>query len=121
MPGARLNTTTIMMQKPANRCSQKLEQRKAQLSQNGKAGNLMATRKKNAASSPHRDAASNPTMTISPRLGGLNVNQACFVYQSALIGVKLAHFSGKSSSAKIAVTGQTGTQAPQSMHSTGLM
>src|SRR5271167_1301987 len=29
------------------------------------------------------------------------------------------HFSGKSSSAKIADTGQTGTQAPQSMHSTG--
>jgi hypothetical protein len=43
------------------------------------------------------------------------------VYQSALIGVKLAHFSGKSSKAKIAVTGQTGTQAPQSMQSTGLM
>jgi hypothetical protein len=43
------------------------------------------------------------------------------VYQSALIGVKLAHFSGKSSSAKIAVTGHTGTHAPQSIHSTGLM
>ena len=49
------------------------------------------------------------------------LNQACFVYQSALIGVKCAHFSGKSSRAKIAVTGQTGTHAPQSMHSTGLM
>src|ERR1700730_12633065 len=48
-------------------------------------------------------------------------DQPCLVYQSALIGVKLAHFSGKSSNAKIAVTGQTGTQAPQSMHSTGLM
>ena len=47
--------------------------------------------------------------------------QAFFVYQSALIGVKWAHFSGRSSSAKIAVTGQTGTQAPQSMHSTGLI
>src|SRR5260370_35008572 len=43
----------------------------------------------------------------------------CFAYQSALIGVKLFHFSGRSSSAKIAVTGQTGTQAPQSMHSGG--
>src|SRR6266478_4701141 len=43
----------------------------------------------------------------------------CFAYQSALIGVKLFHFSGRSSSAKIAVTGQTGTQAPQSMHSVG--
>src|SRR4029077_8001051 len=32
-----------------------------------------------------------------------------------------AHFSGKSSTAKIADTGQTGTQAPQSMHSTGSM
>src|SRR5215471_9960330 len=31
------------------------------------------------------------------------------------------HFSGRSSSAKIAETGQTGTQAPQSMHSTGSM
>ncbi len=30
---------------------------------------------------------------------------------SALTGVKLAHFSGRSSSAKIAVTGQTGTHA----------
>jgi hypothetical protein len=49
------------------------------------------------------------------------MDQPCLVYQSALIGVKLAHFSGKSSRAKIAVTGQTGTQAPQSMHSTGLM
>src|ERR1700676_4154443 len=37
------------------------------------------------------------------------------------MGVKWAHFSGRSSKAKIAVTGQTGTQAPQSMHSTGLM
>jgi hypothetical protein len=52
---------------------------------------------------------------------GPKVDQACLVYQSALIGVKLAHFSGKSSKAKIAVTGQTGTHAPQSMHSTGLM
>src|SRR5208282_4255866 len=31
------------------------------------------------------------------------------------------HFSGRSSSAKIAETGQTGTHAPQSMHSTGSM
>src|SRR6267378_1668779 len=43
----------------------------------------------------------------------------CFAYQSALIGEKLFHFSGRSSSAKIAVTGQTGTHAPQSMHSVG--
>src|SRR5579863_4552822 len=39
----------------------------------------------------------------------------------ALRSVKLFHFSGKSSNAKIADTGQTGTQAPQSMHSTGSM
>src|SRR5712691_2198147 len=45
----------------------------------------------------------------------------CFAYQSALTGVKLFHFSGRSSRAKIAVTGQTGTQAPQSMHSVGWM
>src|SRR5260370_40596648 len=38
----------------------------------------------------------------------------CFAYQSALIGVKLFHFSRRFSSAKIAVTGQTGTQARQS-------
>src|SRR5579862_9285142 len=50
-----------------------------------------------------------------------NLNQACLVYHSALIGVKFVHFSGKSSRAKMAVTGQTGTHAPQSMHSTGLM
>src|SRR6266446_3414226 len=37
----------------------------------------------------------------------------------ALISVYSFHFSGRSSSAKIADTGQTGTQAPQSMHSTG--
>src|SRR6266481_633747 len=43
----------------------------------------------------------------------------CFAYQSALTGVKLFHFSGRSSSAKMAVTGQTGTHAPQSMHSVG--
>src|ERR1700687_4326840 len=42
-------------------------------------------------------------------------------YHSALMGVQLCHFSGRSSRAKIAVTGQTGTQAPQSMHSVGLM
>ena len=34
---------------------------------------------------------------------------------------KWAHFSGRSSSAKIADTGHTGTHAPQSMHSTGSM
>src|SRR5580765_2133622 len=37
----------------------------------------------------------------------------------ALISVYSFHFSGRSSSAKIADTGHTGTQAPQSMHSTG--
>src|SRR5689334_10423714 len=42
-----------------------------------------------------------------------------FLYQAALVSVKPAHFSGKSSSEKMAETGQTGTQAPQSMHSTG--
>src|ERR1700676_1796075 len=42
-------------------------------------------------------------------------------YQSALTGVKLCHFSGRSSRAKMAVTGQTGIQAPQSMHSVGLI
>src|SRR5437899_2351557 len=44
-----------------------------------------------------------------------------FSYQLAFMAVNCCHFSGRSSRAKIAVTGQTGTQAPQSMHSTGLM
>src|SRR5882762_2237319 len=35
--------------------------------------------------------------------------------------MKVFHFSGVSSSAKIASTGQAGTQAPQSMHSSGWM
>src|SRR5437899_11899923 len=39
----------------------------------------------------------------------------------ALRSVKAFHFSGRSSRAKIAETGHTGTQAPQSMHSTGSM
>ena len=33
--------------------------------------------------------------------------------------MKLAHFSGVSSRAKIASTGHAGTHAPQSMHSSG--
>src|SRR6185312_11304214 len=37
----------------------------------------------------------------------------------ALRAVYSAHFSGRSSKAKIAETGHTGTQAPQSIHSTG--
>jgi len=44
-----------------------------------------------------------------------------FTYQSASILVKCAHFSGSSSTGKIAWTGQTGTQAPQSMHVSGSM
>src|SRR5258705_11564990 len=39
----------------------------------------------------------------------------------ALVSAYSFHFSGRSSSAKIAETGQTGTHAPQSMHSTGSM
>jgi hypothetical protein len=42
-------------------------------------------------------------------------------YQWALISAKLFHCCGRSSMGKIADTGQTGTQAPQSMHSSGLM
>ena len=37
------------------------------------------------------------------------------------LSAKCAHFSGRSSAAKIADTGHTGTHAPQSMHSTGSM
>src|ERR1700722_5172112 len=76
--------------------------------------------KKNAASFLRKgDAARVPNRTKLPFAD--RRDQAWLVYQSALIGVKCAHFSGRSSKAKIAVTGQTGTQAPQSMHSTGLM
>jgi hypothetical protein len=38
---------------------------------------------------------------------------------AAFFAVNSFHFSGKSSSAKMADTGHTGTHAPQSMHSTG--
>ena len=44
-----------------------------------------------------------------------------FSYHSAFLAVNACHFSGRSSRAKMAVTGHTGTQAPQSMHSTGLI
>src|SRR4029453_14750074 len=37
------------------------------------------------------------------------------------MGMKFFHFSGVSSRAKIASTGHAGTQAPQSMHSSGWM
>src|SRR5208282_4841320 len=38
---------------------------------------------------------------------------------AAFFAVNSFHFSGRSSSAKMADTGHTGTHAPQSMHSTG--
>src|SRR5882724_2862312 len=44
-----------------------------------------------------------------------------FAYHSEFVAVNACHLSGKSSSAKIAVTGHTGTQAPQSIHSVGLI
>src|SRR5271157_5160989 len=49
------------------------------------------------------------------------LHRASFYFSKyfALISVKCCHFSGRSSTGKIAVTGQTGTQAPQSMHSVG--
>jgi cysteine synthase A len=46
-------------------------------------------------------------------------SSAHFWYQLALISRYSFHCSGRSSSAKIASTGQAGTQAPQSMHSSG--
>src|SRR5450432_3484427 len=42
-------------------------------------------------------------------------------YHAEFLAENSCHFSGRSSRAKIAVTGQTGTHAPQSMHSTGLI
>src|SRR6478672_4951101 len=44
-----------------------------------------------------------------------------FLKNSALTRVNDAHCSGKSSSKKMASTGQTSAQTPQSMHSSGLM
>jgi len=40
---------------------------------------------------------------------------------AAFLAVNSFHFSGRSSSAKTAETGHTGTHAPQSIHSTGSM
>ena len=42
-----------------------------------------------------------------------------FWKNAAFFGMYSFHFSGVSSSAKMASTGQAGTQAPQSMHSSG--
>src|SRR6266571_7310677 len=41
--------------------------------------------------------------------------------KSALIAIKLFHSAGTVDSSKIAVTGQAGSHAPQSIHSSGLM
>src|SRR4051794_8889717 len=43
------------------------------------------------------------------------------VYQVASTGVNVAHSAGSWSSGKIAFTGHSGSQAPQSMHSFGSM
>src|SRR5438067_13414382 len=57
-----------------------------------------------------------PCLTLS-----LESTAYFFAYQSEFNAVNDPHFSGKSSNAKIAVTGHTGTHAPQSMHSVGLI
>ena len=44
-----------------------------------------------------------------------------FWESSAFSATYSFHFSGRSSSGKIAFVGQTGSQAPQSMHSSGWM
>src|ERR1700686_5004080 len=51
----------------------------------------------------------------SPQLADNFYRPKYFAFRS----VYSFHFSGRSSSAKMAETGHTGTQAPQSMHSTG--
>src|SRR5260221_8673529 len=45
--------------------------------------------------------------------------QPSVLKKSEFLVMKSAHLSGVSSSEKIASTGQAGTQAPQSMHSSG--
>src|SRR3954465_4201778 len=47
--------------------------------------------------------------------------QAFALYQSALIAVYWAHFSGTRSCGKIACTGHAGSHAPQSMQTSGSM
>src|SRR5579863_8600614 len=44
-----------------------------------------------------------------------------YLKKSALILIYCLHSSGVADSSKIAVTGQAGSHAPQSMHSSGLM
>src|SRR5262252_496911 len=71
---------------------------------------------------PHVQRTKHKRHAIACRLFATLFSQSYFLaYQSELVAEKAFHLSGKSSSAKIAVTGQTGTQAPQSMHSVGLM
>ena len=59
------------------------------------------------------------------QLRRLRVQKLCFsCYRPkylAFLSAYSFHFSGRSSSAKMADTGHTGTHAPQSMHSTGSM
>jgi hypothetical protein len=60
-------------------------------------------------------------MTRCLRLLPLNSFQPLAAEVRGVLLGKVAHFSGRSSCAKMADTGQAGTQAPQSMHSTGSM
>jgi hypothetical protein len=58
---------------------------------------------------------------VRPREGDVDAAHFFLLYQSISIWAKCAHFSGSSSRGKIAWTGQTGTQAPQSMQVSGSM
>src|ERR1017187_10854345 len=67
------------------------------------------------ASNRFRDELCGPKLARGSRLETRGYLPKYFAFRS----VYSFHFSGRSSRAKIADTGHTGTQAPQSMHSTG--
>src|SRR6185437_10013878 len=66
-----------------------------------------------------------PFANKNAQLRRLRVQKLCFSFYRpkylAFLSAYSFHFSGRSSKAKMADTGHTGTHAPQSMHSTGSM
>src|SRR5581483_8456936 len=62
-----------------------------------------------------------PLCTPRTREARSNSIQPDYLKKSALIFIYCLHSSGTADSSKIAVTGQAGSHAPQSIHSSGLM
>ena len=68
--------------------------------------------------------ASAPSTAAASAAGSLplSISDAFFTpVTSALMSLYTAHLAGSSLSSKIAVVGHSGSQAPQSMHSSGLI